>query len=47
MKQRVALARALAQQAELLLMDEPFAALDAMMRDHLHSELETLWQQTG
>jgi NitT/TauT family transport system ATP-binding protein len=32
---------------ELLLMDEPFAALDAMMRDHLHSELETLWQQTG
>lgn len=47
MKQRVALARALAQQAELLLMDEPFAALDAMMRDHLHSELETLWQKTG
>ena len=47
MKQRVALARALAQRAELLLMDEPFAALDAMMRDHLHSELETLWQRTG
>ena len=47
MKQRVALARALAQQANLLLMDEPFAALDAMMRDHLHSELETLWQRTG
>jgi NitT/TauT family transport system ATP-binding protein len=47
MKQRVALARALAQQAELLLMDEPFAALDAMMRDHLHSELEALWQKTG
>lgn len=47
MKQRVALARALAQQAELLLMDEPFAALDAMMRDHLHGELEALWQKTG
>ncbi|HEY8377991.1 MAG TPA: ABC transporter ATP-binding protein [Nannocystis sp.] len=47
MRQRVALARALAQQAELLLMDEPFAALDAMMRDHLHSELEALWQKTG
>lgn len=47
MRQRVALARALAQRAELLLMDEPFAALDAMMRDHLHSELELLWQKTG
>ena len=47
MKQRVALARALAQRANVLLMDEPFAALDAMMRDHLHCELETLWQQTG
>src|SRR5690606_10265064 len=47
MRQRVALARALAQRAELLLMDEPFAALDAMMRDHLHSELEAPWQKTG
>jgi NitT/TauT family transport system ATP-binding protein len=47
MKQRVALARALAQRASLLLMDEPFAALDAMMRDHLHLELEQLWQKTG
>ncbi len=47
MRQRVALARALAQRANLLLMDEPFAALDAMMRDHLHSELEALWQRTG
>jgi NitT/TauT family transport system ATP-binding protein len=28
-------------------MDEPFAALDAMMRDHLHLELEQLWQKTG
>lgn len=43
MRQRVALARAFAQQSEILLMDEPFGALDAITRDLLHDELEQLW----
>ena len=47
MKQRVALARALSLDPEVLLMDEPFAALDAQTRDHLHAEVQQLWQDTG
>ena len=47
MRQRVALARALAQRSTVLLMDEPFGALDAITRDLLHDEVEQLWIATG
>ena len=47
MQQRASIARALAFDADILLMDEPFGALDEIVRDHLNQQLLALWKRTG
>jgi NitT/TauT family transport system ATP-binding protein len=47
MQQRASIARALAFDADILLMDEPFGALDEIVRDHLNEQLLKLWRRTG
>jgi NitT/TauT family transport system ATP-binding protein len=47
MQQRASIARALAFDADLLLMDEPFGALDEIVRDHLNEQLLELWRRTN
>ena len=47
MQQRASIARALSFNADLLLMDEPFGALDEIVRDHLNEQLLKLWERTG